>query len=69
MTSNLGSDIIQEKAGGDYNDMKKSVMEIVGRHFRPEFINRVDDIVVFHPLSKAIFARLQPCRLNRWQNA
>ncbi len=52
MTSNLGSDIIQEKAGGDYNDMKSSVMEIVGRHFRPEFINRVDDIVVFHPLSK-----------------
>ncbi len=52
MTSNLGSDIIQEKSGGDYNDMKSAVMEIVGRHFRPEFINRVDDIVVFHPLTK-----------------
>ena len=52
MTSNLGSDVIQEKAGEDYSDMKKSVMEIVGRHFRPEFINRVDDIVVFHPLTK-----------------
>jgi ATP-dependent Clp protease ATP-binding subunit ClpB len=52
MTSNLGSDIIQEQAGGDYQDMKSSVMEIVGRHFRPEFINRVDDIVVFHPLTK-----------------
>jgi ATP-dependent Clp protease ATP-binding subunit ClpB len=52
MTSNLGSDVIQEKAGEDYADMKKSVMEIVGRHFRPEFINRVDDIVVFHPLTK-----------------
>lgn len=52
MTSNLGSDIIQEKAGGDYADMKSSVMEIVGHHFRPEFINRVDDIVVFHPLSR-----------------
>ena len=52
MTSNLGSDIIQEKSGGDYSDMKKAVMEIVGRHFRPEFINRVDDIVVFHPLTK-----------------
>ena len=52
MTSNLGSDIIQEKAGGDYADMKTSVMEIVGQHFRPEFINRVDDIVVFHPLTR-----------------
>ncbi len=52
MTSNLGSDIIQEKAGGDYSDMKNAVMEIVGHHFRPEFINRVDDIVVFHPLTK-----------------
>jgi ATP-dependent Clp protease ATP-binding subunit ClpB len=52
MTSNLGSDIIQEKAGGDYTDMKSSVMEVVGHHFRPEFINRVDDIVVFHPLSR-----------------
>lgn len=52
MTSNLGSDIIQEKTGDNYNDMKNSVMEIVGQHFRPEFINRVDDIVVFHPLSK-----------------
>jgi ATP-dependent Clp protease ATP-binding subunit ClpB len=52
MTSNLGSDIIQEKAGGEYADMKSSVMEIVGRHFRPEFINRVDDIVVFHPLTR-----------------
>ncbi|MCF6318135.1 MAG: ATP-dependent chaperone ClpB [Proteobacteria bacterium] len=52
MTSNLGSDIIQEKAGGDYADMKSSVMEIVGSHFRPEFINRVDDIVVFHPLTR-----------------
>ncbi|HFC29822.1 MAG TPA: AAA family ATPase, partial [Oceanospirillales bacterium] len=52
MTSNLGSDVIQDNAGEDYLEMKKSVMEIVGRHFRPEFINRVDDIVVFHPLTK-----------------
>jgi ATP-dependent Clp protease ATP-binding subunit ClpB len=53
MTSNLGSDIIQSKAGEDnYDAMKESVMEVVGSHFRPEFINRVDDIVVFHPLAK-----------------
>jgi ATP-dependent Clp protease ATP-binding subunit ClpB len=53
MTSNLGSDIIQQKAGEDnYEDMKQAVMEVVGTHFRPEFINRVDEVVVFHPLAE-----------------
>ena len=53
MTSNLGSQMIQELAGEEnYEMMKSSVMEIVSQHFRPEFINRVDDIVVFHPLSR-----------------
>ncbi len=53
MTSNLGSQVIQELAGEDnYQRMKDAVMEIVGQHFRPEFINRVDDIVVFHPLNR-----------------
>ena len=52
MTSNLGSQVIQELAGeGNYQRMKTAVMEIVQQHFRPEFINRVDDIVVFHPLA------------------
>jgi ATP-dependent Clp protease ATP-binding subunit ClpB len=51
MTSNLGSQVIQELAGeGNYQRMKSAVMEIVQQHFRPEFINRIDDIVVFHPL-------------------
>ena len=51
MTSNLGSQVIQELAGEDnYAHMKAAVMEIVGGHFRPEFINRVDEAVVFHPL-------------------
>lgn len=54
MTSNLGSSIIQEMAGEEnYEVMKQAVMEIVGQHFRPEFINRVDDVVVFHPLQKS----------------
>ncbi|MDX1574524.1 MAG: AAA family ATPase, partial [Methylophaga sp.] len=54
MTSNLGSNVIQEMAGEEnYQSMKNAVMEIVGQHFRPEFINRVDDVVVFHPLQKA----------------
>jgi ATP-dependent Clp protease ATP-binding subunit ClpB len=53
MTSNLGSNVIQEMTGEDnYEQMKGAVMEIVGQHFRPEFINRVDDVVVFHPLQR-----------------
>jgi len=53
MTSNLGSQMIQEMAGEEnYGSMKASIMEIVGQHFRPEFINRVDDVVVFHPLGR-----------------
>jgi ATP-dependent Clp protease ATP-binding subunit ClpB len=53
MTSNLGSNVIQEMAGEDnYDQMKDAVMDIVGQHFRPEFINRVDDVVVFHPLQR-----------------
>jgi ATP-dependent Clp protease ATP-binding subunit ClpB len=54
MTSNLGSQQIQEMAGEEnYAAMKDVVMQIVGGHFRPEFINRVDEVVVFHPLGKA----------------
>ncbi|MBU3003586.1 ATP-dependent chaperone ClpB [Paraglaciecola arctica] len=53
MTSNLGSDIIQEVSGeSNYQQMKDLVMGVVGEHFRPEFLNRVDDLVVFHPLGK-----------------
>jgi len=51
MTSNLGSERIQELTGEEnYTQMKAAVMEIVGQQFRPEFINRIDDVVVFHPL-------------------
>ena len=53
MTSNLGSQMIQEMAGEEnYDAMKSAVMEIVGQHFRPEFLNRIDDVVVFHPLGR-----------------
>ncbi|MCU0836786.1 MAG: ATP-dependent chaperone ClpB [Chromatiaceae bacterium] len=53
MTSNLGSDIIQQKAGEEhYQEMKDAVMEVVRIAFRPEFINRLDEIVVFHPLRR-----------------
>jgi ATP-dependent Clp protease ATP-binding subunit ClpB len=53
MTSNLGSEAIQSLTeSGDYAQIKSTVMGVVAQHFRPEFINRVDDIVVFHPLSR-----------------
>ena len=51
MTSNLGSDIIQDKFGTvSYSEMKADVMEVVNKYFRPEFLNRIDETVVFHPL-------------------
>lgn len=54
MTSNLGSAEIQTltEANASYEDMRSAVMGIVGQHFRPEFINRIDEAVVFHPLAK-----------------
>ncbi len=52
MTSNLGSHMIQELASESRDTIKTAVMEVVGQHFRPEFINRVDEAVVFHGLQK-----------------
>ena len=52
MTSNLGSDLIQTMSGGSYDDMKDAVMNLVSTAFRPEFFNRIDDAVLFHPLEK-----------------
>ena len=52
MTSNLGSDLIQGMSGESYDAMKSAVMGVVSQHFRPEFLNRVDDAVVFHSLEK-----------------
>ncbi|MHB8563146.1 MAG: ATP-dependent chaperone ClpB, partial [Acidiferrobacteraceae bacterium] len=66
MTSNLGSQTIQELAGeGNYERMKDAVMEIVGQHFRPEFINRVDDIVVFHPLGREQLHKIASLQFER----
>jgi ATP-dependent Clp protease ATP-binding subunit ClpB len=54
MTSNLGSDVIQQYSGeSNYAKMKAAVMDVVQQNFRPEFINRIDDICVFHPLGQA----------------
>jgi ATP-dependent Clp protease ATP-binding subunit ClpB len=65
MTSNLGSEVIQTMAGDDqYDAMKSAVMGIVGQHFRPEFINRVDDAVVFHPLRREEIRRIADIQLE-----
>jgi ATP-dependent Clp protease ATP-binding subunit ClpB len=65
MTSNLGSQRIQELAGAaHYAQMKAEVMEIVGQHFRPEFINRVDDVVVFHPLEQEHIRKIVDIQLE-----
>ena len=65
MTSNLGSQRIQELAGADnYGRMKQDLLDIVGRHFRPEFLNRVDDIVVFHPLEAEHIRRIVDIQLE-----
>ena len=65
MTSNLGSDVIQNLAGEEnYDAMQAAVMEIVGQHFRPEFINRVDDAVVFHPLDQAEIRQIAEIQLG-----
>ncbi len=65
MTSNLGSQVIQEMAGeANYVRMKAAVMEIVQQHFRPEFINRIDDIVVFHPLGNEQIRRIVDIQLG-----
>jgi ATP-dependent Clp protease ATP-binding subunit ClpB len=66
MTSNLGSDIIQEEVGsGNYAAIKQRVMAVVGRHFRPEFINRIDEVVVFKPLAKEQIIKIAEIQLHR----
>jgi len=72
MTSNLGSQMIRERHGGrdgrgnesDYDDMKRQVLEVVSAHFRPEFINRIDDLVVFRPLDKTQLAQIARIQLD-----
>ncbi|MGX2967994.1 ATP-dependent chaperone ClpB [Ursidibacter sp. B-7004-1] len=66
MTSNLGSHLIQENAENiSYDEMKNIVMNVVGQHFRPEFINRIDETVVFHPLDKANIRAIARIQLQR----
>jgi ATP-dependent Clp protease ATP-binding subunit ClpB len=65
MTSNLGSYRIQELSGSSYEMMKKAVLEIVAQHFRPEFLNRIDEAVVFHSLGKEEIRSIAHVQIER----
>ena len=68
MTSNLGSDLIQGNQTESYDEMKALVMSVVSQHFRPEFINRIDETVVFHPLNKDNIRAITEIQLKRLIN-
>ncbi len=66
MTSNIGSDMIQERAHSQsYEEMKADVMAILQQHFRPEFLNRIDETVVFHPLAQSHIRNITRIQLQR----
>lgn len=66
MTSNLGSELIQEKAGViDYDEMKVMITEVLAQSFRPEFLNRIDETVVFHPLASEHIKRIATIQMQR----
>src|SRR5438552_12738408 len=64
MTSNLGSQMIQSMAGSDYAVVKAAVMAEVKTHFRPEFVNRIDEVVVFHALGEEQIRAIARIQLN-----
>ena len=65
MTSNVGSQLIQDLALADEKEMHNRVMDALRATFRPEFLNRVDDIVVFHPLSQEVLAQIVEIQVER----
>src|SRR4029077_1474000 len=71
MTSNIGSQVLSSYRGGDderaFEGMKREVLEALRQHFRPEFLNRVDDVVVFHQLSRAHLRAIVDIQLARLQ--
>ena len=69
MTSNIGSDHILDVAGDDsrYEEMQKRVMQALRKHFRPEFLNRVDDLILFHPLSRTQLSQIVSLQIRRIQ--
>jgi len=69
MTSNIGSDHILDVAGDDscYEEMRKRVMDALRKHFRPEFLNRIDDLILFHPLSRSELSQIVGLQIQRIQ--
>jgi ATP-dependent Clp protease ATP-binding subunit ClpB len=71
MTSNVGSELLISYRGGDdptsFESMKRQVLEVLQRQFRPEFLNRVDDVVVFHPLTRTHLRQIVDIQLRRLQ--
>jgi ATP-dependent Clp protease ATP-binding subunit ClpB len=67
MTSNVGSQWISELQGGDEAEMERRVMEAMRQHFRPEFLNRVDDIIMFHSLDREQLAKIIEIQLGRFR--
>jgi ATP-dependent Clp protease ATP-binding subunit ClpB len=67
MTSNLGSQIIQDMGNRSFEDVRDRVMEVLQGHFRPEFINRVDEIIVFRQLTREQLAQIVDIQLAQLQ--
>jgi ATP-dependent Clp protease ATP-binding subunit ClpB len=65
MTSNIGSPLILERSGGDWGAVEEAVLQELRRHFRPEFLNRVDDVIVFRPLNRDDLRRIVELQLDR----
>ncbi len=68
MTSNIGSDIIQSYSGQHYEEMKNNVMNLLKNHFRPEFLNRLDDIIIFHALNEEDIIKIVNIQLDKLKN-
>jgi ATP-dependent Clp protease ATP-binding subunit ClpB len=65
MTSNIGSTAIADLQGRDADEMERRVMEALNAHFRPEFINRIDDVIIFHPLSREQLRSIVSIQIQR----
>jgi ATP-dependent Clp protease ATP-binding subunit ClpB len=68
MTSNLGGQLIQDLSGRDFETVREAVMEVLRDHFRPEFLNRIDETIVFRPLSREELARIVDIQLRRLEH-
>jgi len=69
MTSNIGSDhILNVSEDADYEEMRKRVLTALRSHFRPEFLNRIDDLIIFHTLKKEDYVTLFVCNYSVWKD-